>query len=152
LEKIMQQKLVSLITSVCFGLSFAATAASGAITVPPQSIVAGKIAQPKNATLQDAKVTVNIGIGQGYNRRYHGNRCIYRAGNCNYYHQGYYYQNRWWIVPSVIGGAVIGSQIRNTRYSNNHARWCAEKYRSYDLRTNTWLSNSGQVRQCNSPY
>jgi hypothetical protein len=30
--------------------------------------------------------------------------------------------------------------------------WCLNRYRSYNPRTNTWVSYSGRVRQCHSPY
>ncbi len=148
----MSNKYASFLMATLLGASFCASEASAAVTVPPASIIPVQSAKIHNSLLQEAKVTVNIGIGQGYNRRYHGSRCTYRRGNCNYYYNGYYYQNRWWLVPSVIGGAIIGNEIRRARYSNYHVRWCMEQYRSYDARTNTWISNSGQIRQCNSPY
>jgi hypothetical protein len=31
-------------------------------------------------------------------------------------------------------------------------RWCEDRYRSYNVRTNTWVAYSGAVRQCISPY
>jgi len=36
--------------------------------------------------------------------------------------------------------------------SNDHLAWCAEKYRSFNPETNTYLSFSGQIRVCASPY
>jgi BA14K-like protein len=97
---------------------------------------------------QKADVNVSIGVGRGYNRYRHGNRCEFRRFGCDYYHQGYYYQSPWWVVP----GLVIGNNGYNHRYNGSHVQWCMDRYRSYDRRSNSWLSNSGQRRQCNSPY
>lgn len=36
--------------------------------------------------------------------------------------------------------------------SRRHVDWCKDRYRSYNERTNQWLSYSGRYRQCVSPY
>ncbi len=67
----------------------------------------------------------------------------------------------------VAGAAIVGSQNRNY-YDDDyydtyerpvyrsrrsaHAEWCFDRYRSYRPRSNTWISRSGRVRNCNSPY
>jgi hypothetical protein len=33
-----------------------------------------------------------------------------------------------------------------------HVNYCSGKYASYDVTTNTYVSNSGYVKTCNSPY
>ena len=33
-----------------------------------------------------------------------------------------------------------------------HLEWCQERYRSYNPRDNTWVSYSGRVRECDSPF
>ena len=33
-----------------------------------------------------------------------------------------------------------------------HVRWCMKRYRSYNPRTDRFLSNSGKYRRCISPY
>lgn len=38
------------------------------------------------------------------------------------------------------------------RFSREHYRWCADRYRSYDARTNTYQPHNGPRRQCWSPY
>jgi BA14K-like protein len=92
-----------------------------------------------------------------WDRRLHGDRCRYRAGDCRYYRSGYYYRTPWWTLPLVGAGVVIGSTIDNDgpiygRRGNRHIAWCEDRYRSYNPRTNTWISNSGAERECNSPY
>lgn len=84
-----------------------------------------------------------------YGHRYYGNRCRSWANNCRYYYNGWYYPNIWWSAP-VIG---FGFAVNNyNSYSSRHVRWCSQHYRSYNPRNNTWVSNSGKVRQCVSPY
>lgn len=36
--------------------------------------------------------------------------------------------------------------------TRRHISWCHRQYRSYDDYDNTWVSYSGHVRQCRSPY
>lgn len=75
------------------------------------------------------------------------------------------------LVGGVIGGA-IGSSRRRDRdvvivdrrrpvyeervivrpAGNAHVNWCYNRYRSYDARTDTYVSYGGRVRYCNSPY
>lgn len=83
-----------------------------------------------------------------YGNRYYGNRCRNWNNNCRYYYNGWYYPNIWWSAP-VIG---LGFAINSGNYASKHVRWCSERYRSYNPRNNTWVSNSGKVRQCVSPY
>jgi len=76
------------------------------------------------------------------------------------------------LVGGVIGGA-IGSSARRSPdvvyvkprrrvyrervvvrrgHSNAHINWCYNRYRSYDASTDTYVSYSGRVKYCNSPY
>ena len=91
-----------------------------------------------------------------WDRRYHGPRCSYRLGNCRHYYRGNYYVNPWWLLPPVVGGRIIIDDDydypRSRRYGNRHVQWCMDRYRSYNLSYNTWVSYSGDVRQCVSPY
>ena len=96
---------------------------------------------------------------KSYNRFGYGNRCGSWSNNCRYRHGGYYYQNPWWLVGAGI--AISGAYAYNDGYyggrayggyRNNHVSWCLNRYRSYNPRSNTWVSYSGYVRQCISPY
>ena len=87
-----------------------------------------------------------------WNRERHGNRCRTRYGSCRHYRNGYYYSSPWWTLPLVGAAVIIGSSNRGGGYGNAHVRWCEDHYRSYNRRTNTWISYGGDVRQCNSPY
>ena len=145
----MSNKYASSILGVALGLGLGLSAASAAMPVLMPNITKGAPIATDNQLLQDAKVTIGIGIGGGYNRRMHGNRCSYRHDNCRHYYRGHYYQNQWWAFPLIVGGAIANS---NHHMNSNHVQWCSDHYRSYNMRNNTWLSNSGQYRQCNSPY
>lgn len=106
---------------------------------------------------RDALVTERSG-SVAYDRAYHGARCDSWSDNCRYRHGSYYYETPWWVTPVVGAGIAIGAASAAVTgypeigYSTRHVRWCGDRYRSYNARTNTWVSNSGRVRQCESPY
>ena len=51
--------------------------------------------------------------------------------------------------PYIIGGIIIGGIILN---ADKHHRWCKNRYRSFDRRSNTYQPYNGPRRQCVSPY
>ncbi len=75
------------------------------------------------------------------------------------------------LVGGVVGG-VIGSSRRRSpdvvyveprpvyrepvvihrSAGNAHINWCYNRYRSYDSRSDTYVSYSGRRKYCNSPY
>jgi BA14K-like protein len=68
------------------------------------------------------------------------------------------YDTPWWVdAPLTVGTLpfrVITQPFGVRRYgvSSRHVNWCENRYRSYNPGTNTWLSYSGNYRQCISPY
>ncbi|MFN0264332.1 BA14K family protein [Tepidamorphus sp. 3E244] len=71
------------------------------------------------------------------------------------------------VTGLIIGGAagaILNEHHRDYRqrrhyrarahrgHGSRHVNWCHSRYRSYDARSNTWVSYSGDVRQCRSPY
>ena len=61
----------------------------------------------------------------------------------------------------IVGGMIIGSAIANQPAqqpvytgggSNAHVAWCLNRYRSYDIPSDTYMSHSGYRKYCNSPY
>ena len=88
-----------------------------------------------------------------WNRKRDGNRCSWRNDNCRHFHNGYYYETPWWTLPLIIGGSIAANNYDDDGgYGSRHVEWCLDRYRSYNPRNNTWVSYSGQVNQCNSPY
>jgi hypothetical protein len=37
-------------------------------------------------------------------------------------------------------------------WNDSHIQWCLNRYRSYNPRNNTWVSYSGEVHECISPF
>lgn len=54
----------------------------------------------------------------------------------------------------IIGNAIAGSQnqARPVSNSNAHIAWCDGRYKTYDWQSDTYMSNSGYRKYCNSPY
>ncbi len=55
-------------------------------------------------------------------------------------------------LAGAAGGAIIGAATTPTGQTSDHVRWCAERYRSYDPRTDTYMGYDGYRHRCNSPY
>jgi hypothetical protein len=91
-----------------------------------------------------------------WNRDRDGDRCLHRNGDCRHFHGGYYYRTPWWTLPLVVGGGYrdYDDDYYDDGYDLNsqHVEWCLDHYRSYNLRTNTWVSYGGEVHECISPY
>lgn len=61
-----------------------------------------------------------------------------------YYAPRYYQPRRVYRQPRVV--------YQNVDPRSAHVAWCSNRYRSYSPYDNTWVSYSGYVRQCVSPY
>jgi hypothetical protein len=68
-------------------------------------------------------------------------------------------------LPLFLGTAAIASTYNRPYYDSEptpyyggaprtgrHVRWCLNRYRSYNPRTDQYLAYSGYYRYCNSPY
>jgi hypothetical protein len=98
-----------------------------------------------------------------WDRERHGSRCEYRRGECRHFYRGFYYETPWWTLPFAADD-TIGSRRYyegdedyfddddDSGWSNSHVEWCLKRYRSYNPRNNTWVSYSGRVRECISPF
>jgi hypothetical protein len=93
----------------------------------------------------------------GYRRHYAYPRRYY--GVSPYWRRGCYgwnsYNCRGFYGGPFIGfgtGIVVVPRRYGYGYGNRHVRWCQNRYRSYSVRTNTWVAYSGRVRECVSPY
>jgi BA14K-like protein len=82
-----------------------------------------------------------------WNRKRHGKRCREAFGDCRHFHGGFYYERPWWTLPVIIDDDYDDDDV-----GDSHVEWCLDRYRSYNPRTNTWVSYSGEVRECVSPY
>ena len=60
------------------------------------------------------------------------------------------------VAVGVIGTAIVANEVRRSRerravrryYHDEHVARCARRYRSYDARTDTYVTRSGRVRRC----
>jgi hypothetical protein len=86
----------------------------------------------------------------GYYNGYRGPHCRSWSNSCRFYYNGWYYNSPWWTVP-VIGAGVVALTNGNGS-GNRHKAWCENRYKSYNAKTNTYVSSSGKRKQCNSPY
>lgn len=115
---------------------------------------------PTTQTAQDANI-------QPASHRYYrprGNRYRYWGGNRYRYWGG---GQRYWgpgsglylgfgFAPYAYGYAPYYRPYNYRPYyasrGNAHVRWCLNRYRSYDPRSNTFLGYDGDRHRCKSPY
>lgn len=120
-------------------------AGAQAAPVSPMPVPMMDEASPLATPVADRRMRHN------WDRNRDGRRCSSRNGHCRHYRGGYWYETPWWTLP-LIGGAIINESVHRDRGYSRHVEWCLDHYRSYNIRTNTWVSYSGDVRECISPY
>ena len=142
--------LVVLGAALGFGaMAFTSSGASAAALQPFQPLAA---TQASDGMIQLA-ASKKERMRDRWDRKRDGRRCNTRFGNCRHFHNGYYYETPWWTLPLIIGGSIAAqNNYDGDGYGSRHVEWCLDRYRSYNPRTNTWVSYSGNVNQCNSPY
>jgi hypothetical protein len=149
----------SLIAAALFGAGLFGLSAAPATAMP---VVMQPAVQSGTA---DLKVDVADRHDRRWNRRYNrgwdnrSNRHWDNRWDRRRHYYGSRYNSPFWALPLVGTGVVIGSTLGNGYYAprayrggNSHVRWCLDRYRSYNVRSNTWVSYNGEVRQCRSPY
>jgi BA14K-like protein len=157
----MMKRLAKLAIASLFGLSLSMSWGGGAeaMIAPFVQSYRTTVDQTGNSRIQD--VAYRRWHGQrGWRHRYHGGyywrHCYDWGRGCRRYHGGYWYGDPWWVVatPFVVGAALVDRPYYRHRYygGSRHVRWCLNRYRSYNPRTNTWITYSGDVRVCVSPY
>jgi len=146
----------SLIALAALGTGIIGFSATGASALTLQQQPAAQTGATSNMVVDVNHRANHARHWTHWDRRYHGNRCRNWSRGCRHYHNGWYYANPWWTLPFVGAGIAIGvaggGYDGYDGYSNKHVRWCSNHYRSYNPRNNTWVSYSGNVRQCVSPY
>ena len=167
----MLHKYRTLILGALLGLgtlAFSGAGASAAAMLP-----LSPVASVEAIAAGDGIVQVNH--KKNWNNNYFNNRCSYRYGGCrNFYGNNHFYGNdRFYgnnnfyrrnhyngsnfVLPLIIGGGFgayenYDDDYGYARVSNKHVRWCLNRYRSYNPRTNLWVAYSGKKYQCDSPY
>lgn len=135
-------------------LAFTGTGASAAAMLPLSAVASGDVQGVNGGIIQ---ANHKNGYKKKWKKRRFSRRCNYEFGGCGNFYPRY-------RVPLIIGGGFGGYDYDDDYYdgydddgyggglSRRHIRYCLNKYRSYNLRNNTWVSFSGRVKQCYSPY
>jgi hypothetical protein len=79
-----------------------------------------------------------------YNRWQHGDRKRKRDRHYRHHRDGFWYSTPFWLSLTLpLAAQQSGSA---------HVRWCYNRYRSYDARTDSFMGYDGRRHRCNSPY
>ena len=145
-----KHRLIALAAIGAAIIGFPAQEASAAALMPQKpALAAGMIGG--STPMLEVRHNRRHRMDYRWDRHRHGHRWHRRSNRYRYYHGGYWYENPWWIMPMIGTGITLGYRNRYS-YGSSHVEWCLNRYRSYNVRTNTWVSYSGHVRQCISPY
>ncbi|MGE3832714.1 MAG: BA14K family protein [Parvibaculaceae bacterium] len=137
-------------------LSLAAAVALGTL-----GLTAAAEAMPVGSGAPVVEKQANANIETVAHRRYwrHGGRHHWR------HHGG----DGWGYGGAFLGGVLLGSALDNRYYdddddyyyaprryrhrvSDDHVDYCLDRYRSYDVRSDTFMGYDGYRHRCNSPY
>ena len=125
-------------------LAFSSASASAAAMLPLSSVASGEANAANDGVIQVKHKH------KWHNNYYSGYHCYDWYVGCSYrYHRPYV------AFPLVFGFGAYDYYDYDYGYAgvgSAHVRWCLRHYRSYNPRTNLWVSYSGILHQCNSPY
>ena len=95
------------------------------------------------APLPMANPSPGSGVEQVQYRHWHGG---HRHGY--YGHRHGHYGGGAAVLGGLAAGAIIGGAIANSQAQSNAASYCAQRYRSYDPGSGTYLGNDGLRHSC----
>jgi len=133
--------LTSVVLIGATALSFSVPAISAPLMVQP------KLAQTTTTSLPTENVQYyrggGYGRGYGYGGGYRGGRGYgHRGGGGNGALIGGL------AVGALIGGAIAAGAAQSNAQSQQGASYCAQRYRSYDPASGTYLNNDGNRYSC----
>lgn len=149
----MEAKMPKTVHSLTFAAAIVLATSGVALSAQATSPLANTVIGAENPNFTE--------ITNKWDRDRHGRRCSHRNDRCRHYHRGYYYETPWWTLPLIIGGGIAADRAYDDyddyddsyyASADDHVQWCLDRYRSYNPRTNTWVSYSGRMRQCISPF
>lgn len=137
----MNRNYHPLILASLLGLGMMALPLNGASAAIMQPF-ASEASTAQNPFLHDVDIEIR------WDRHRHGDRFRHSHGIYTHFHDGYYYGSPWWTetAPLVVLDDDDGG------FGDDHVEWCMDRYRSYNPDNNTWVSYSGEVRECISPF
>ena len=157
----MLNKYSTLILGAMLGIGTLAFSGAGASAMLPLAPVSSGEANGPNDGIMQVKHNNNgPSYGMNWNKRRFNNRCSYNYGGCRHYRRNNHFNSSYLYLPLIIGGLGsynyydrgYGNGYGYAGVSSRHVRWCLNRYRSYNPRTNLWVAYSGRRHQCNSPY
>ena len=153
----MLNKYSTLILGAMLGLGTLAFSGAGAYAAAMLPLA--PVASGQANGLNDGIVQVNH--KKKWQNNNFNNNCFYKNGNCHHKRRHDHFDRSDLFLPLVIGGFGAFDYYDDGYYddgygfagvSSAHVRWCLNRYRSYNPRTNLWVSYSGKKYQCDSPY
>ena len=87
-----------------------------------------------------------------YHRKYHGHRKRHRDHIFRFHLGGYYYPYPFWQNIYDDGYWYYADDFDYGSDYKAHVWWCLNRYRSYDIRSDTFMGYDGRRHRCNSPY
>jgi hypothetical protein len=170
----MLYKYTTLILGAMLGIStlaFSGASASAAAMLPLSSPASGEMNAVNDGIVQvkNKNDSGNYYGNGSWNKKHFNNNCYYKNGGCrnfnrnnhfyryNNFHRRNHFSGSNFVLPLIIGGGFGAYDYYDYDYgyaraSNKHVRWCLNRYRSYNPRTNLWKAYSGKKYQCDSPY
>lgn len=163
----MSNKFSKIALGTMLGLStlaFASAGASAAAMLPLSAVTSGDTQGASGGIIQ-------VDHNKWHKKKKWNNN--WNNNNHNWKHRKYrrgYDSGVYLSLPLIFGGAYAANRYYGDDYydygdygydygydyggglSSRHVRYCLNKYKSYKPHNNTWVSYSGQVRQCRSPY
>ncbi|TQF28073.1 hypothetical protein UNPF46_28175 [Bradyrhizobium sp. UNPF46] len=119
--------------------TFAALAAAGAMF---STAASPALAAP----LPIANPSSDQSVQQVQYRHWHGHGPRY--GHGYYGHRHGHYGTGAVVLGGLAAGAIIGGAIANSQAQANAASYCAQRYRSYDPGSGTYLGHDGLRHSC----
>ncbi|CAL78590.1 conserved hypothetical protein; putative signal peptide [Bradyrhizobium sp. ORS 278] len=98
-----------------------------------------------------ASSAVNSGVEQVQYRHWRGGHDWHPGiGRRHGYQYGYrHHHNGAAVLGGLAAGAIIGGAVANSRAQASESQvYCAQRYRSYDPRSGTYLGNDGRRHSC----
>lgn len=152
-----------LLSGVAAGLMGSAMLMSGPSAAPAATLSAPGLSAASNTAMvqevRDSRSRRMHYSGRSdtwhYDRYRHGNRYRHSRHGFRHHHGGYYYSYPWWNGPSIgfgltVPGMTYGLGVPSS--SSAHVNWCLNRFRSYDVGSDTYLGYDGRRHRCNSPY
>ncbi|TGN84366.1 BA14K family protein [Bradyrhizobium yuanmingense] len=116
--------------------TFVALAAAGAMLSTAASPVLA-------APLPIANPAPDSGVERVQYRHWHGHGHRY-----GHRHHHRHYGTGAAVLGGLAAGAIIGGAIANSQAQSNAASYCAQRYRSYDPASGTYLGRDGLRHPC----